>query len=279
MKNPLKTKLKNRELTIGSWITLGNSSIAEIMAQAGFEWLTIDMEHSVIALDIAQQLIQVIEGYGVVPLVRVGENNPNLIKRVMDAGAYGVIVPMVNTREDAEAAVKAVKYPPIGTRGVGLARAQGYGFEFDDYAATINEQAVVIAQIEHINAVENLEAILSVGGIDGCIIGPYDLSGSLGMPGNFDHPEVLAALRRVEKICKQKKVALGMHVIQPDYRLVVEQVSKGYTFLAFSLDILFLGTICREQLKAVYESICIGGENKTTRLTQDQKTENRDSVL
>ena len=125
MKKPLKTKLKNNELTIGSWITLGNSSVAEIMAQAGFEWLTIDMEHSVITLDIAQQLIQVIGGYGVVPLVRVGENNPNLIKRVMDAGAYGVIVP-INTKEDAKAAVNAVKYPPIGTRGVGLARVQGY---------------------------------------------------------------------------------------------------------------------------------------------------------
>ena len=248
MKNPLKTKLKNNELTIGSWVTLGNTSVAEIMARAGFEWLTIDMEHSVITLDIAQELIQVIEGYGVAPLVRVGENNPNIIKRVMDAGAYGIIVPMVNSKEDAEAAVNAVKYPPIGTRGVGLARAQGYGFDFDEYATTINEESVVIAQIEHIDAVGNLESILSVEGIDGCIIGPYDLSGSLGMPGNFDHPRVEAALRRVEEICKEKKVALGMHVIQPDYRLVVEQVSKGYIFLAFSLDILFLGTICREQM-------------------------------
>lgn len=255
MKKTLKTKLKNRELTIGSWITLGNPSIAEIMAQAGFEWLTIDMEHSVITLDIVQQLIQVIEGYDTVPLVRIGENNPNIIKRVMDAGAYGVIVPMVNTKEDAEAAVNAVKYPPIGTRGVGLARAQGYGFNFEEYSAMINEESVVIAQIEHIDAVENLEAILSVEGIDGCIIGPYDLSGSLGMPGNFDHPKVEAALKTVEEICKEKKVALGMHVIQPDYRLVVEQASKGYTFLAFSLDILFLGTICREQLKAINENI------------------------
>lgn len=262
IKNSLKTKLRNNELTIGSWITLGDPSVAELMAQAGFEWLTVDMEHSVITLDIAQQLIQVIGSYGLAPLVRVGENNPNIIKRVMDAGAYGVIVPMVNTREDAKAAVNAVKYPPIGTRGVGLARAQGYGFDFDEYAATINEESVVIAQIEHIDAVENLEAILSVDGIDGCIIGPYDLSGSLGMPGNFDHPEVEAALKIVEEICSAKKVALGMHVIQPDYRLVVEQVSKGYTFLAFSLDILFLGTICREQLKAIDENIRIGYKSR-----------------
>lgn len=247
-KKSLKTKLKNNSFTLGSWITLGNTSIAEIMAQCGFDWLTIDMEHSVITLDIAQQLIQVIESYNIVPLVRVGENNPNLIKRVMDAGSHGVIVPAVNTKEDAEAAVKAVKYPPMGTRGVGLARAQGYGFNFDDYASTINEKSVVIAQIEHIDAVENLGEILSVEGIDGCIIGPYDLSASLGIPGNFDHPKVKMALKRVEQVCKDKKVALGMHVIPPDYKLVLEQISKGYTFLAFSLDTLFLGTICREQV-------------------------------
>ena len=125
MANILKKKLQRREVTIGGWITLGHTSIAEIMAKAGFEWLVVDMEHSVITLDIAQQLIQVIEGWGVIPLVRVGENNPNIIKRVMDAGAYGVIVPMVNSRADAEAAVKAVKYPLLGARGVGLARAQG----------------------------------------------------------------------------------------------------------------------------------------------------------
>jgi len=255
MRNSLKVKLKNNQLTIGSWITVGNTSIAEIMAQSGFEWLTVDMEHSVITLDIAQQLIQVISGSGVVPLVRVGENNPYLIKRVMDAGAYGVIVPMVNTIEQAEAAVKAVKYPPIGTRGVGLARAQGYGLEFDDYAATVNEESVVIVQVEHIDSVSNLEAILSVNGVDGCIIGPYDLSGSLGVPGNFMHPDVMAALKKTEKVCKKMNVPLGMHVIEPDYRLVIDNIKKGYTFIAFSLDSLFLGTSCREQLNLLRDGI------------------------
>jgi 2-dehydro-3-deoxyglucarate aldolase len=254
MAKVLKGKLRRQEVTIGSWVTLGHTSIAEIMAKAGFEWLVVDMEHSVITLNIAQQLIQVIEGCDVVPLVRVGENNPNMIKRVMDAGAYGVIVPMINTKEQAEAAVKAVKYPPLGTRGVGLARAQGYGDKFDEYAATVNAESIVIAQVEHIDAVNNLESILSVEGIDGCIIGPYDLSGSLGVPGNFEHPDVLAALRKVEQTCQKRRVALGMHVIQPDYRQVMEKVAKGYSFIGFSLDILFLGNSCRQQLKAVYEN-------------------------
>lgn len=255
MAKVLKRKLQRQEVTIGSWVTLGHTSIAEIMAKAGFEWLVVDMEHSVITLDVAQQLIQVIEGCGVVPLVRVGENNANIIKRAMDAGAYGVIVPMINTKEQAEAAVKAVKYPPLGTRGVGLARAQGYGDKFNEYAATVNAESIVIAQVEHIDAVNNLESILSVEGIDGCIIGPYDLSGSLGVPGNFEHPDVLAALKKVEQTCQKRRVALGMHIIQPDYRQVMEKVAKGYSFIAFSVDILFLGNSCRQQLKAVYENI------------------------
>src|SRR3972149_4262048 len=112
----LKNKLKNRKISLGSWITIGHPAIAEIMAKSGFDWLTVDMEHSAITLHQAQQLIQIIELCGVTPLVRVGENNPNLIKRVMDAGSHGVIVPMVNTKEDAKRAVDAVKYPPMGKR-------------------------------------------------------------------------------------------------------------------------------------------------------------------
>jgi len=135
MKNTLKDKLKKKELTLGSWITIGDQIVAEIMANSGFDWLTIDMEHSAITLDIAQDLIRTIKLSKCVPLVRVGENNPLIIKRVLDAGAYGVIVPMVNSREDAEKAVNSVKYPPKGFRGVGLARAQNYGFSFD----TVNE--------------------------------------------------------------------------------------------------------------------------------------------
>ena len=126
----LKERLRKKEVTVGSWITLGHPSVAEIMAHSGFDWLTVDMEHSAITLHQAQQLIQVIELSGVVPLVRVGENDPNLIKRVMDAGAHGVIVPMVNSKEEAEKAVRSVKYPPKGSRGVGLARAQKYGADF-----------------------------------------------------------------------------------------------------------------------------------------------------
>ncbi len=155
--NSLKAKLRRRDLTIGSWITLGHSSVAELMAGRGFDWLVVDMEHSVINLEQAQQLIQVISLKGVAPLVRVGKNGPCKIKRVMDAGACGVIVPMVNCRQDALQAVASVKYPPEGSRGVGLARAQGYGFGFKEYKNWLGENSIVRSQIEHIYSIKNWE--------------------------------------------------------------------------------------------------------------------------
>lgn len=247
----LKEKLKKNKLTIGSWITICDPSVTEIMARVGFDWLTIDMEHSSITTDQAQKLIRVIELSGVTPLVRVGENNPTIIKRVMDAGAHGVIVPMVNTKEGAVRAVAAVKYPPLGTRGVGLGRAQGYGMAFEAYRKWVPEKSVVIVQIEHIEAVKNLEEILSVEGVDGSMIGPYDLSGSLGHPGEFERKDVKAAVARYEAVCKKMKKPMGFHVIQPDPEAVRQYRARGYTFLPVSLDTLYLGLHCREVMKAI----------------------------
>lgn len=246
--NSLKTKISRKDLTVGTWITLGHPSIAEIMAQAGFDWLAIDMEHSAITLHQAQQLIQTADLSGCPPLVRVGHNDGNLIKRVMDAGAHGIIVPMVNSREDAQRAVAAVQYPPGGTRGVGLGRAQKYGTDFPGYARWNAEQSVVVVQIEHIEAVNNLEAILSVAGVDAFIVGPYDLSGSLGHPGEFDHPLVVEALERVRRVSAELDAVAGFHVVQPDLSQVREKLSAGYRFLGFSLDSLLLADACRRGL-------------------------------
>jgi len=247
----LKNRLRNNVLTIGSWLTIGHQSIAEIMVKSGFEWLTVDLEHSSISIDKAQSLIRVIELSGCIPLVRVGENNPTFIKRVMDAGAHGVIVPMVNCDKDAERAVSAVKYPPDGTRGVGLARAQGYGYKFGEYRDWLKKESVVIVQIEHIKAIENLESILAVPGVDGSIIGPYDLSGSLGFPGEFDKLEVKDAIKRYEEICHRLKKPMGMHVVKPDLIEAAKYIKNGYTFLALGVDMLFLGDKCRDLLKGL----------------------------
>lgn len=251
----LKNNLINNKVTLGSWITIGHQSVVEIMASGGFDWLCLDMEHSVIELKDAQNLIAHIHANGMDALVRVGKNEEVIIKRVMDAGATGVIVPMVNSAEDARQAVDYVKYPPVGKRGVGLARAQKYGTGFDEYKTWLQESSVVIAQIEHIKAVENIEAILDVDGIDGIMIGPYDLSGSMGMPGEYHKPEVIQAIERVEKVCKEKQKPLGFHVIQPDHQLIADKVKRGFTFLAFSLDFFFLGDKVRTEMQQLRNSM------------------------
>ena len=241
--------LDQNKFQLGSWISLGHPSIAEVMADAGFDWLCIDLEHSVTDYFEAQQLIMAIQGKGLKAYVRVGENNTRIIKRILDAGADGIIVPSVNSAEEALKAVKSVKYPPIGNRGVGLARAQGYGFDFENYRDFKTKDIKLIVQIEHINAINELDDILKIDGVDGTFIGPYDLSGSLGKPGQWDEPEVVAALEVYEETVKRYDKWVGFHVVAPDYKLVLEKKKKGYNFVAFSFDAYFLGQTIREQLK------------------------------
>ncbi len=221
------------------------------MARAGFDWLAIDLEHSVITIREAEELIRIIDLCGVTPLVRLTSNDPNLIKRVMDAGAQGVIVPLVNTEDDARKAVSSVYYPTRGTRGVGLARAQGYGTKFKEYSETLPRNAVIIVMIEHIDAVGNFEAIMSVAGIDGFIMGPYDLSASLGVPGQFDHPDVIQAICRVKELSKKVGKPGGLHVIEPDPAQLRRRIEEGFTFLAYSLDIRMLDVSCRTGLSKI----------------------------
>ena len=241
--------------SIGSWITLNHPSIAEIMAVAGFDWLCVDMEHSVTDYFEAQQLIATIQSKGIKAFVRVGENNIRIIKRVLDAGADGIIVPMVNTKQEAQKAVDAVKYPPKGKRGVGLARVQRYGFGFEDYRDNYADDIKIIVQIEHVDAVNNLDDILSLEDIDGTFIGPYDLSGSMGKPGKYADDDVKEVLGRYELIAKKHEKLIGFHVIQPDYQLVLDKIDLGYNFIAFSLDTLFLGSMARNQVSKLKANI------------------------
>ena len=240
----LKSKLRNRELTFGSWISFGHPGVAEIMANSGFDWLVIDMEHSAITIREAEEIIRVIDLCGVTPLVRLSANDPVQVKRVMDAGAHGIIVPMVNTKNEAVRAVASVYYPPRGCRGVGLSRAQGYGKSFEDYRAWLSSEALVIVQIEHIQAVENLEAVLTVDGVDAFIVGPYDLSASLGSPGNFKDKRMLDAMNQITDIAEKISMPAGFHVVSPKPGLVKEKIEEGYTFIAYSADFLFLSEMC-----------------------------------
>lgn len=254
----LKSKLAGRTPIVGSWMALADPGVAEIMARAGFDWLTIDMEHSAITLSQAQELIRVISLCGVCSLVRLPSNDADLAKRVLDAGATGVIVPMVKTREEAEQAVTAAKYPPAGRRSVGLARAQDYGPGFDRYVAAANAETVVIVQIEHADAVANVDAILTVPGVDGFIVGPYDLSASLGIPGQLGHPRVTEALGRVVEAGRRHNVARGLHVVWPGSDEFIRRVADGFTLLAYSVDFLLLGEACRRDLAVIRRQLASG---------------------
>ena len=166
----------------------------------------------------------------------------------MDAASHGIIVPMVNSEEEAKMAVNAAKYPPKGSRGFGLARAQGYGNKFEEYLSWEKEGTVVIVQIEHINAVNNFESILSVEGIDGYIVGPYDLSGSLGIPGEFDHPDLLEALSQIKNVSKKMNALGGIHIVEPDKGLLQQAITEGQKFIAYSVDTRMLDSTSRQGL-------------------------------
>jgi len=250
MKNTsLKQKLKNRQNTIGSWITIGHQVVIDVLAEAGFDWLCIDLEHTAIDYNELQVLIGFIQSHNIAALVRVYKNEEVVIKRVLDAGADGIIVPMICSAEEAKQAVGYARYPPVGKRGVGLNRAQRYGFGFEEYKKWLDENLVIIAQIEHIDGVNNIAEIIATPNIDGVFIGPYDLSASLGIPGMYNEPIVMEALRKFEAACVASGITMGYHVVEPDINLVHAKQKAGYNFIAFSTDFLFMGKKAVSEMK------------------------------
>jgi 2-dehydro-3-deoxyglucarate aldolase len=245
------SKLAQSELTIGSWITLGHTAIAEIMASAGFDWLVLDMEHSVLELNEVQSIIQVLDRQQCPAIVRLTSNQPDQIKRVMDAGATGIMVPMITCAADAQSAVQSVYYPPRGQRGVGLARAQGYGASFPEYQQWLEQNAIVVAMIEHIDAINNIDTILSVPGIDAYIIGPYDLSASMGRPGDLNHEKVQSAIQSVLHAGKRAGKPGGIHVIEPDPDALQQRINAGFNFLGYTLDIRIIDSLCRNHMQSI----------------------------
>lgn len=248
----IKEKMRRGEPAIGTWMSMAHPSIAEILAMAGYDFVVVETEHTAIDVSEVLRLLIAIEQRGSIPLVRLAWVDPVQAKAVLDSGAAGVLVPMVNTREEAELAVKMTKYPPLGYRGVGLARAQGYGEHFDEYVRHANDDTLLIVQIEHKDAVANIEDILSVDGIDGTFIGPYDLSMSLGIPGQINHPDVVAAKKKVLDATLKRGLIAGVHFVQPRTAAAdcAAAVAAGYRFIALGTDILFLGDGARALQKA-----------------------------
>jgi 4-hydroxy-2-oxoheptanedioate aldolase len=209
--NRVKRMWEAGQPAVGGWLTVPSSFSAEVMAHAGFDWLCVDMQHGVIDYQAAVTMLQAISTTETVPFVRVPWNEPGIIMKALDAGAYGVIVPIVNTPEEAEAAVQACRYPPRGNRSHGPIRAALYGGR--DYIARGTDEVLCIVQVETKESVDNLDEILSVPGVDAAYIGPADLSLSLGLPPASDHdaPEFVSAVQRVLDACKRHNVVPGAH--------------------------------------------------------------------
>lgn len=236
----MRRDLKNGLPVYGSWIQTGSAVAAEVLANAGFQWIAVDMEHTETSLESFTNIVRAMERYGTFPMVRASENNVIEIRRYLDCGAKGIIVPMVRSAQDAQNAVAACKYPPEGVRGFAFVRANDWGERFDDYVKRANDETIVIVMIETKDAVENIDEILSVEGVDGVFIGPYDLSGSYGIPGQTAHKQVKDAMQTVLAACKRHNKAAGQHIVTPTTENVAEAISAGFTFLALGMDTVFL---------------------------------------
>lgn len=244
-----KQKLRSGQPVFGGWLMTGHPAVAEIMADEGYDFLGVDMEHSPTDVEAVYHLALAVKGTGCDLLARLPCCDPVLAKQVLDVGAAGVIVPSVNSPMEAAHAVAMAKFPPEGTRGASLCRASGFGRRFADYFATHNREVLVVIMLEHIDAVRHADAILATPGLDAVLIGPYDLSASLDLAGQLDHPEVLMAQRAILDACRRQNVPAGLHVVGVDPEEVRRRVDAGFRFIACGIDTLFIREGCQRMLK------------------------------
>ena len=235
--NKLKEKWRKDEPTFGVWLSACSAFLTEHVAAVGFDWLLVDGEHSAVDLQTMVQMFQAISTAESVPLARVSSNDPVQIKRVLDSGAYGVVIPMVNSQEEAALAVSACRYPPEGQRGFGPWRATLYGGR--DYVRHANREIACIIQIETVRAVEEIHEILSVPGIDAVMIGPTDLAMDMGLPPRADHPDPdhIALCNRVLEACQEHSVVPGIFTGGAEEG--ARRAAEGWRFLPVGSDIQF----------------------------------------
>jgi 2-keto-3-deoxy-L-rhamnonate aldolase RhmA len=235
--NTFKTRLKQREVLLGPIVTLGSTEVAEILSKVGFDWLWIEMEHAPTGLARVQEMIQATGGR--VPcLVRAPWNDSVWIKRILDTGCDGIVIPQIRNAAEAREAVSSCKYPLEGTRSVGIARAQGYGMTLQDYIEHANDRLIVVLQAEHIDAAHNIDSILDVSGFDAVLIGPYDLSASMGIKGQTSHPDVQQAIRKIKGACADRQIPIGLFAVDTD--VAKNQINSGCTLIALGVDAMYL---------------------------------------
>ena len=243
-KNGIKEAWNNGQTIINGWSSIANTFNAEIMAASGFDSITIDMQHGLVGYQKVVEMLQAISGYNITPMVRVPWNDPSMVMRCLDAGAYGIICPMVNTKEECEKFVTSCRYPPKGNRSFGPIRARMYGG--DDYFHYANDTLLNFAMIETSEAVDNLDKILSVDELDAVYIGPSDLAVTMGYtPGTYQK-EVEDCLIYIVETCKSKNIKTGIHC--PDGKTVKERFDMGYDLGTISADAALLTQASKREI-------------------------------
>jgi 4-hydroxy-2-oxoheptanedioate aldolase len=256
--NKLKSIWARGEAVVNGWLSIPSAFSAEVMAHQGFDSLTVDMQHGVIDYQVAVTMLQGISTTGAMPMARVPWNDPARLMKILDAGAYGVICPMVNTRAEAEALVRACKYPPRGYRSWGPVRASIYaGADYGDHA---NDDIVVMPMIETAEAMKNLDDILSVPGVDGAYVGPSDLSLALGLKPRLDQTDapVVEAQQKIAEACKRHGVVAGIHNSTATYAL--KMIAQGYQFVTLASDSRHMAMKAAEEVAVVRKSGVVGGK-------------------
>jgi len=247
----LREALKKGKPLVGTLLTVDSTEVAEALALSGFDWIFVDLEHGSLSLHDAQRALQAIANR-CHTLVRVPDGTTENIKRVLDMGCSGIIVPMVNTAAYAQRIAALSKYPPVGERSVGIGRAQGYGLRFTEYLEVANEQTTVVVQIEHRDAVADVNQIVAVPGIDAVFVGPYDLSNSMGLVGQVSHPDVRAAIDKVRAACAQTNLPTGIFCSTAEQ--AVREIKAGVTLLAVGADISLMTNSAKLLMDAVRAS-------------------------
>jgi 4-hydroxy-2-oxoheptanedioate aldolase len=247
--NLIKDKMLAGQPVVNGWLTIPSSVSAEVMAHAGFDSLTVDMQHGLMNYDVALTMLQAVSTTTVTPLTRVPWNEPGIIMKMLDAGSYGIICPMVSSREECERFVGACRYPPAGYRSYGPTRAAIYAGS--DYAASANDTVLTFAMIETKGAMDNLDAIMSVPGLDGIYVGPADLSQALGGPPGADWQDgpVPEALERILAAANRHGLFAGIHNGSPSYAKTMTQ--KGFDFVTIASDLQYLNVYARQVVQAV----------------------------
>jgi 2-dehydro-3-deoxyglucarate aldolase len=250
MTESLRKRLARGDLLVGTIITLPAPEITEILSQSGVDWLFVDLEHSALSIQNAQTILQVANPH--IPcVIRIPSNEEVWIKKCLDIGAAGIVVPQLRDSDDAKCALQHSRYPPEGSRSVGIGRAHGYGAKFQEYVAHANDETAIILQIEHIDAVKNIGRILEVPGIDCLFIGPYDLSASMGKIGQINDPEVQAAISSVKERAKQAHIPLGIFGATP--RAVKPYIDSGFQLITVSMDVMLLGDAAKNMIVSLKE--------------------------